>query len=286
MAEDVRSRLAALSCPVEVALAQSADYPLKTSPGIVASSDSAVLDKCRAGPGPRGSGARARFSFILRRFTSCSGNLPENRGNSARTEAASGQPADGGAPGHPLDEPPRVSHLLLVRSTCRSPPPRPAAARLRARAARGTAPLPRPSRRRAACASMPRRMPGRRGIPAPSCAQGRAGWRPVRTRARRACGQARAACAAARESRRSACTRARTRSERRAGDGSSFPPSRVRPGGQAGPREHLGVEHKKRAVGEMDADHLSGGSLELDRNNLESFRGAVQGPALRRLPRD
>ena len=49
--------------------------------------------------------------------------------------------------------------------------------------------------------------------------------------------------------------------------------------GQTLAGEHLGMEHKKRAVGEMDADHLSGGSLELDRNNFESFPGRVSGDA-------
>ncbi len=46
MAEELRSRLAGLPCPVEVTLAPSADFPLKASLGIVASSDSAVLDGC------------------------------------------------------------------------------------------------------------------------------------------------------------------------------------------------------------------------------------------------
>jgi hypothetical protein len=46
MAEELRSRLAALPCDSNVALARSADYPLKASDGIVASSDSAVLDGC------------------------------------------------------------------------------------------------------------------------------------------------------------------------------------------------------------------------------------------------
>jgi len=44
MAEDLRRRLAAASLPAEVYLVPSADFPLKTFDGIVASSDSAVLD--------------------------------------------------------------------------------------------------------------------------------------------------------------------------------------------------------------------------------------------------
>jgi hypothetical protein len=46
MAEDLRARLAPLPCASEVALVPSADYPLKTYEGIVASSDSAVVDGC------------------------------------------------------------------------------------------------------------------------------------------------------------------------------------------------------------------------------------------------
>lgn len=49
MAEDLRGRLAArpaLHAEITVVLAQSADFPLKASGGVVASSDSAVLDGC------------------------------------------------------------------------------------------------------------------------------------------------------------------------------------------------------------------------------------------------
>jgi hypothetical protein len=44
MAEELRASLAAASLPSEVAIVHSADYPLKTYRGTVASSDSAVLD--------------------------------------------------------------------------------------------------------------------------------------------------------------------------------------------------------------------------------------------------
>jgi hypothetical protein len=44
MAEDLRRRLASVPCPSEVTVAASADYPLKAYAGIVASSDSAILD--------------------------------------------------------------------------------------------------------------------------------------------------------------------------------------------------------------------------------------------------
>ena len=47
MAEQLRDRLAALSCPFTVALAPSADYPLSTYPGVVATSDSVLLDSTR-----------------------------------------------------------------------------------------------------------------------------------------------------------------------------------------------------------------------------------------------
>jgi hypothetical protein len=46
MAETLRKRLAVLPCPVGVSLAASADFPLKTSTGIVATSDSALLEAC------------------------------------------------------------------------------------------------------------------------------------------------------------------------------------------------------------------------------------------------
>lgn len=44
MAEEIRRRLDELPCSVLVSLAQSADYPLKAYDGIVASSDSVILD--------------------------------------------------------------------------------------------------------------------------------------------------------------------------------------------------------------------------------------------------
>ena len=63
MAEDLRSRLADLSCPCEVSLAQSADYPLKASAGIVATSDSTLLDKCSRALDLAAAVLAARFSF-------------------------------------------------------------------------------------------------------------------------------------------------------------------------------------------------------------------------------
>jgi hypothetical protein len=47
MAEEMRQRLSPFPCPTHVALAHSADYPLKTYAGIVASSDSVILDSAR-----------------------------------------------------------------------------------------------------------------------------------------------------------------------------------------------------------------------------------------------
>jgi hypothetical protein len=44
MAEELRLRLRACECPVSVSLSHSADYPLKSFYGLVASSDSVVLD--------------------------------------------------------------------------------------------------------------------------------------------------------------------------------------------------------------------------------------------------
>lgn len=46
MAEDLRARLAGIACVSEVTLVPSADYPLKQYAGIVATSDSAILDSC------------------------------------------------------------------------------------------------------------------------------------------------------------------------------------------------------------------------------------------------
>ncbi len=46
MAEELRARLAPLPFVSDVALAPSADYPLKTYAGVVASSDSVVLESC------------------------------------------------------------------------------------------------------------------------------------------------------------------------------------------------------------------------------------------------
>ena len=44
MAEEIRRRLDTLPCPALVSLAHSADYPLKAYDGIVATSDSVILD--------------------------------------------------------------------------------------------------------------------------------------------------------------------------------------------------------------------------------------------------
>jgi hypothetical protein len=48
MARDLRSRLLGLPFPCEVSLALSADYPLKAFAGIVATSDSVLLDKAES----------------------------------------------------------------------------------------------------------------------------------------------------------------------------------------------------------------------------------------------
>lgn len=48
MAEEVRARLAALPFPVDAALERSADFALKSYPGVVATSDSVILDRARA----------------------------------------------------------------------------------------------------------------------------------------------------------------------------------------------------------------------------------------------
>jgi hypothetical protein len=48
MAEEIRDRMARLSIPFTVTLEHTADYPLKSYDGIVASSDSVILD-CAAG---------------------------------------------------------------------------------------------------------------------------------------------------------------------------------------------------------------------------------------------
>jgi hypothetical protein len=48
MAEQVRRRLAGLPFPVEASLEKSADFALKSYPGVVASSDSVILDRSQA----------------------------------------------------------------------------------------------------------------------------------------------------------------------------------------------------------------------------------------------
>jgi hypothetical protein len=63
MARDLRSRLAVLASAGEVSLAQSADYPLKASAGIVATSDSALMDSCSRVLDLAGTVLAARFSF-------------------------------------------------------------------------------------------------------------------------------------------------------------------------------------------------------------------------------
>jgi hypothetical protein len=47
MAEKLRGRLAVLTCPSSVDLAPSADYPLKSYPGVIATSDSVLLDAAK-----------------------------------------------------------------------------------------------------------------------------------------------------------------------------------------------------------------------------------------------
>ncbi|MFI5369819.1 MAG: DUF434 domain-containing protein [Spirochaetia bacterium] len=47
MAEEVRLILAQIPCPAEVSVAHSADYPLKGYEGIVATSDSVILDSAK-----------------------------------------------------------------------------------------------------------------------------------------------------------------------------------------------------------------------------------------------
>jgi len=47
MAEDVRKRSTVLPCPCAVSVAYTADFPLKSYEGIVASSDSVILDSAR-----------------------------------------------------------------------------------------------------------------------------------------------------------------------------------------------------------------------------------------------
>jgi hypothetical protein len=64
MAEDVRTRLAGLPCPSNVELAANADFPLKTYAGIVASSDSVVLDSCTRVVDLARAVLEGRFGFI------------------------------------------------------------------------------------------------------------------------------------------------------------------------------------------------------------------------------
>ena len=63
MADDLRQRFAALPLASEVSLAPSADFPLKAFDGVVASSDSAVLDACRQAIDLPRAVLQERFSF-------------------------------------------------------------------------------------------------------------------------------------------------------------------------------------------------------------------------------
>ena len=63
MAEDLRRRLASAPFVSEVSLAPSADFQLKAFDGVVASSDSAVLDACRRATDLARAVLEERFSF-------------------------------------------------------------------------------------------------------------------------------------------------------------------------------------------------------------------------------
>jgi hypothetical protein len=63
MAEEVRGRLSRLPLDALVSLSPSADFPLKESDGIVASSDSAVLDACGRAFDLARAVLQERFSF-------------------------------------------------------------------------------------------------------------------------------------------------------------------------------------------------------------------------------
>ena len=64
MAEDLRARLEKVSPAARVSLAHSADFPLKASGGIVASSDSAVIEGCAAAVDLARAVLQERFGFI------------------------------------------------------------------------------------------------------------------------------------------------------------------------------------------------------------------------------
>jgi len=64
MAERVRERLRDIACPSEVSLAHSADYPLKNARGIVATSDSVILEKAPRVLDLARCVLRRRFGFI------------------------------------------------------------------------------------------------------------------------------------------------------------------------------------------------------------------------------
>ena len=63
MAETLRRRLAGLPGPVDVSLAASADFPLKAATGIVATSDSALLEACPRVLDLAAAVLAARFNF-------------------------------------------------------------------------------------------------------------------------------------------------------------------------------------------------------------------------------
>jgi len=64
MAEEVRLMVADVPCPAEVSVAHSADFPLKGYEGIVATSDSVILDSARQVVDLPRSVLQRRFNFI------------------------------------------------------------------------------------------------------------------------------------------------------------------------------------------------------------------------------
>ena len=76
MAEEVRLMAAGIPCPAEVSVAQSADFPLKGYEGIVASSDSVILDSARQIIDLPRSVLKRSFDFIPPRLSDLHSSSP------------------------------------------------------------------------------------------------------------------------------------------------------------------------------------------------------------------
>ncbi len=86
MAEEVRSRLSRLSVPCAVELQHTADYPLKGYDGVVASSDSVILDSARKVLDLPRFVVQASFGFTPPTLAGLASSFPKGFGQSSEPE--------------------------------------------------------------------------------------------------------------------------------------------------------------------------------------------------------